>query len=57
MPPALPSYVYFHAEMRAGGVVPTLVLFGGSGCSVILEKSNANVLQQVAAFPRERRKS
>lgn len=42
-------------QVKAGGVVHTLISYGGSGCSVTLEKPNANVLQQVAAFPRERK--
>ena len=30
-------------QVKAGGVVHPLISYGGSGCSVALEKPNANV--------------
>lgn len=43
--------------VKAGGDKHTLILCEGTACSVTLEKPNANVVQQVAAFPQEKRKS
>lgn len=54
MPPGLPSSLH---TGKVSGVVHILILYRGSGCSVTSERPNANVLQQVAAFPQERRKN
>lgn len=44
----------WHIEGKAGGVVQYTHLYRGSGCLVTLEKPNADLVQQVAAFPQER---